>query len=441
MNRIIVVALLFVTVFGLGCGEKEPPPEKSSPTAEKTDEKKSSVEKKPVPKKPVKLPLDQRLYGGFKHKDWPSRISNLAPDSSTAIEAVPGMLALVADEEVPANTRQQAAFKLGHIGAPAVKAVPIFVSLLQKHASSEKPDDNLICMWSIRSLSFLGPVAKAATPELAKIVTDSTKPIPMRGGCMEALGKIGAADAKAVSTISKMLTFRFDRNIGRTNENLLRGYAIDSVALVGPSAAPFAMRSLIKLSRHRNDDIRRKSAYALGSMKQQGRDAVAPLADLLIDDDSPAVRDAAADGLASLGELALPFLVKKLTAEEPADRARAASSLGKMKLLNKSATDALTKMALDPLDNALDDDDGWVRINAIESLWIITGKPDAVVFALVEELKNPNRRIRFKAYQLFQKIGAEAKSAIGPLKKLLTHEQGFVRSAAAKALRTIETAR
>lgn len=279
---------------------------------------------------------------------------------------------------------------------------------------------------------MLGPVAKSATPELTRLLEDSGRPIAIRGPCLEALARIGDSDPRAVHALMKMLSYRFNSRMPYSDKIILRGAAINGIALVGPSASA-AIPSLILLSRNASDTIRRKSAVALGTMGRQGSDGVVPLFDLLTQDDSPAVRDAAADALAKTGDLGVRLLKKLLEHDDVEVQRRAARSLGK--------AGASAKTAIDELDFALDDPDGWVRIYAAESLWAIEQKTDRVVPAYVEELKNPDRQIRIKAYRLLRQLGPKAKSGTIALNKLLSDERGYVRSVAARALRDLEAAR
>lgn len=428
MNRFSLFALCGLLIVS-GCGGENSQPEKSEQPVKKTIAEKTLSVEVPQKKKPAKPPLDQRLYGGVKLAEWPARIKNLDPRGAQAQQAVPGLVAIIADEDVPNQLRHYAAITIGQMKAVGQPAVPVFIQLLKKHGTSNTEASRLISAWSIRSLALLGPVAKEATPHLNKLLFDSSRTILIRAACLEALAQIGSANPQAVHSLIRMLSHRFSSKVTRTDANLLRGYTLDGIALVG-SPASAGIRSVIRLSQNSNEDIRRKAATALGSMGLAGQDALAPLAEMVAFDDSPAVRDAAAAALAKLGEIALPVMRKLLTDDEATVRARMAKSLGSM---GKTA-----KAALDDLDYALDDDDGWVRLNAAEAIWLITGKTGSVVPALIEELKNPKRRIRFKTYQLFQKLGPKARSAIEPLKKLLTDERAYVRAAAAKVLRTLE---
>lgn len=428
-------AVTLLLLMGTGCGKSAPAPEDESATKTVPGEKPAPAPKqKTVPRKaePVQLPLDQRRYGEWTHLEWAERIKDLDPKGPQAAPAVAGLIALMLDHDVPNPTRTRAAILLGRMGKTAAAAVPAFRTLLAKYGRSNHPFDVEVTHWTIRGLATLGRESKAASPDLAKLVLDSKRPFVIRAACLEALAQIGDADARAVHALIKMLTHRFNRNVSKNDAKMLRGFAIDAVAFVGPPAAA-AIPSLILLTRNEDETVRRKAASALGAMRGQARDAIAPLGDLLTQDDSPAVREAAANALAAIGDLGVPILKGLLEDNDVEVKRHAARCLGKIGVA--------AKPAVGELDFALDDPDGWVRLYAAESLWRITQKADRAVPAYVEELKNPNRQIRIKAYRLLRELGPKAQSGSIALKKLLTDERPYVRAVARRALRNLESAR
>lgn len=429
MNRFIA-ALTLSLVCLTGCGKSEPPSGQSASADPPPPKTASPPNKTPTKKASVKPPLEERIYGGLKHHAWPARIKDLDPTSSDAIAAVDGLIALVADHDVPIITRSLAAIALGRIGKPAALSVPVFVRLIEESGESTHEHDIRVATWAVHTLGMLGPVAKPATAVLSQLIVNNDRPVELRSEGIETLGRIGVADAQAVGALIKMLTFHFDSSLPRADKDLLRCAAIDSIAGVGPLASA-AIPNLIRLTRRSSEQVRRKAATALGAMGTTAQDAIRPLAELLMDYDSPAVQDAAADALAKTGELGMPILLKLVEDEDVSVKRRAVSRLGLM--------GDVAKPALDKLDFALDDPDGWVRIHAAESIWKLTNDPDRVVAAYVEELKNPDRQIRIKAYRLLRALGPKAKSAAIPLKRMLTDGRGYVRSVAARALRDIES--
>jgi HEAT repeat protein len=426
-----VLPFVFASLVLAGCtGE----PGDSSPKSPQVPAKKPSVEpgaqKKPAtPKKP---PLEKRQYGGRRLADWVEDLNTIDPKGPAGAAAVDGLIALVRDVDVPLPTRIRAAVTMGRVGRRAEKSVPVFVEFLKQRAEPRDPNRHAELMFSLKALTMLGPTAKSATPELIRLVRNSDWTVYVRAAAMEALARIGPADPKAVAAIISMLTYRGDEGVSIADRLFLRRFAADAIAIIGPDAY-IAIPRLRTCLRDNDPEVRRRAALALGAMKGKGRDGIGLLVDALLRDPSNDVKDAAADALALLGPLALPELRKLMKVDDAEAKARAALSLGK---IGPPAKDALPD-----LDFALDDDDGWVRINSAEAIWLISGNVDKAAAAMVEELRNPNRQIRIKAYRFFKKLGPKAKSAEIALQRLLENKRGEVRTAASKALQAVRAKR
>jgi HEAT repeat protein len=418
-------------LFGSGCARTNSDETSKSPP--KTPAKSPAVaQTNKQPAVPEKPPLELRQYGGRRLADWVKDLKDIDPRGPEGTAAVDGLVALVRDGDVPLPTRTRAAILLGRIGRRAEKAVPAFVEFLKRKKEPKDKKQHAELMFSLKALTMLGPIAKAAAPELVRLVKDADWSVYVRGAAMEALARIGPADPKAVATIVSMLTYAGDVGVSLRDRMFLRRFAADAVAIIGPDAY-VAIPSLRVCLRMNDAELRRRSALALGAMRGKGRDGIGTLVDALLRDESPAVKDAAADALAMLGTLALPELRKLMKLDDADAKARAASSLGKI--------GPAAKEALPELDYALDDDDGWVRINSAEAIWLISSNADKAAAAMVEELRSPNRQIRIKAYRFFKKLGPKAKSAEAGLQRLLEDKRGEVRTAAAKALQAVRAKR
>ena len=455
--RLPSLVLLLTTLLISGCARKtgdETQASSAAPPAKSPT--KATTKKQPVV--PEKPPLGQRQYGGKRLAEWVAEFNNIDPRGPEGTAAVDGLIALVRDADVPLHTRTQAAILLGRIGRRAERAVPVFVEFLRrrkepkggrrKAEGGRRKTDNRSTlnsqlstfnsrrhaelMFSLKALTKLGPVAKSATPELVRLVKDADWSVYVRGAAMEALARIGSADSKAVATIVSMLTYAGDEGVSLSDRLFLRRFAADAVAIIGPDAY-VAIPSLRVCLRYNDSELRRRSVLALGAMRGKGRDGIAPLVDALVRDDSPAVRDAAGDALAMLGPLALPELRKLMKLDDADAKARAALSLGKI--------GPPAKEALPELDYALDDDDGWVRINSAEAIWLISGNADMAASAMVEGLRSRDRQIRIKSYRFFKTLGPKAKSIEPALHRLLEDPRGEVRTAASKALQAVRAKR
>ena len=434
------IAILAVALLGpFGCATKTVE-ETADVSAGKSPKRQTDHKQKPkaVPKKP---PLEQRVYGGRQFAEWPEFFKNIDPKGPDGTAAVDGLIALMQDEDAPMSMRRRAAVTLGRIGRRAEKSVPLFIGYLRTMRDSKKPADRDVSRFSLKALTMLGRVAHTATDELIKMVQDLNQPVLQRAAAMEALARIGSANAKAVQTVVSMLTYRGGFGVSLRDRWFLQRFAADAVGIIGPDAYVIAIPKLrISMRRRDDDELRRRCALALGAMGNKGRDGISVLIYALTRDDSPGVRDAAVEALAMLGEkkgglasLVVPELQKLMNVDDEVAKSRAALSLGKI--------GPPANGAIDDLDYALDDEDGWVRINSAEAIWKITGDVSRAAPAMVEELKHPNRQIRIKAYRFFKTVGPKASSSIAGLTRLLQHKNGKVRLAAAKALQAVRRKR
>lgn len=364
-----------------------------------------------------------QLYAGRTLSEWRELIKSVDFQSQTAIEAVPGLLLLVRDRDLPWYTRRQAALTLGRIGEPAASAVPVLQSLLVNGDNSEPPST---AAWAAKSLALFGPIAAEATPELAIVLNDESRSHVDRLSCVEALARIGGARNEAVETLMNFI----QADIGHTHEaHELQAAAVDGLALVGPQASP-AVPILIRLTRDDSGPLRKKSAVALGAIGPPSGIAAAALAELVIFDELPEVREAATAALATIGEAGTLALRKLLTDEDPAVRRLAATTLGDVLRSSDDNNDALT--------TALQDEDPAVRLFAAESLWQTTKQSEAVLPVLLETLTSEDRQLRIGAYRLLTTLGSAAERAIPELRRLARDERNYVRQVAEKALEEID---
>lgn len=420
--RIFCVALLAQSA---GCGGKSESAVTEDP---KPTPKKSVKSSQPeVPKK--KVPLADRRYDGKSHEEWSAALKNIDPKSVQGRDAVKGLTALIADDDVPPLLRLRAAMVLGEVGRPAESSVPVLADVLKRLNVDESRPDETSLEIALKALMLLGPVAKEATPQLVAVLKNRYRSVPVRKAALEALARIGKADSKAVQAVVAALDMRRNSGMSRREWYGLKALAAQGIALIGPVAARPAIIPLRRGSKNTGDEgFRRNCVAALGAIQSQ--DAIIPLTDAMTRDYSPAIRDVAAEALAQLGPLAVPALRKLLKHDDKTVAANAARALG---MIGEKA-----ESAKDDLDFALDDDNGWLRIRAAEALWRITDDPNKAVFALVEELENRDRQIRMQAYRLFKEMGPKAKGGANAIKRLLEDKRSYVRIAAAKTLRAIQ---
>lgn len=367
-------------------------------------------------------PADEPEYDGLTLSEWRELMKSLDFQSPAAAKAVPGLLMLLQDRDLPWFTRKQAALTLGRIGQPAESAVPVLRSLL---ISDDPVEREAIAPWAAKALALFGPLAAEATPELELVLTDESRPQIDRLCCVEALGRIGGARAEAVAALINFI----QADIGHTHEaHELQCAAVDGLALVGPQAAP-AVPILIRLTSDDSESLRKNSAVALGAIGPPSSIAAEALAELVLFDELPEVREAAATSLASIGDQGVEALHQLLTDQDMTVRRLAAESLGKVIRPNQTTTDALLVALLDT--------DPVVRIAAAESYWKTARLADAVLPVILETLTSEDRQLRIRAYRLLIAIGQSAKPAIPELQSLTNDERPYVRQAAIKALREL----
>ena len=145
------------------------------------------------------------------------------------------------------------------------------------------------------------------------------------------------------------------------------------------------------------------------------------LIEKLNDKDDFIVEDAVG-ALELKGEEAVDPLISALSSRKKNIRLHAASILGAIN----------DEKAIKPLILTLSDNNKLVRREASTSL---SRMGDATVDPLIEELKNPDWRVRGAAAWALGNLGE--KRAIAPLEELLDDESGYVKSGAQSAIATL----
>jgi HEAT repeat protein len=280
-------------------------------------------------------------------------------------------------------------------------------------------------------------VSDEAVEALAEIGTPAVNPLmnglkrkkrQLRKKAAEALGKIG--DAAAVDLLIIAL-----------KDDDWRVAKASSVAL-GKIGDKRAVSPLIEALEDKDSNVREGSAEALG--KIGNKRSVDPLIAAL-EDDIKYVRGKAAESLGNIGDRsAAEYLNKALQDRDSDVRKKAAGALLKMGwkppdiesrviylISNEKWDDLITtgKLAVEPLIDALEDEDEATRRNAAATLGKI-GDPDAVT-PLIEKLNDDDSSVRTEASRALQKIGAPA---VYPLMAALKDNDEEVRRKAAETL-------
>lgn len=425
-------AAILCSAFAVGCGDDDDVAgSNKAATNASTDPAPAAGSKEPPP-----VPLEDRLYDGRLLSEWRPLIKNIAPESERSSEYVPGLIAIVRDEDVPWVTRRHAIMTLGRMGENAGDGIALLIELLDtpppsatlpdgEGAPDSTAEPERVAAWAARAIALIGPPARDATPKLIGMLMNPNRTVAERSLALNALASIGPAHPRVMPALVSSLKY------GGREAVAIRALAADALARQGPVAAT-ATPALIRATRDRNEGVRLKVVAALGAIGRPAAPAIPRLVEILALDSSEAVRDAAADAMGELGPDAVPELEYLLKDEDDAGvRYRAADALG--------AIGPPAEEAAEALDLALDDPDARVRMSSAEALWKITAEPTGVVSLLVDELTRPDRRVRVRAVKLLEDMGPKAKSAVAPLEKLLEHDRPYVRSAAKKALEKIRS--
>ena len=368
---------------------------------------------------------DSFAYAGVPLGEWKRRLVDFDSKSSSATQAVEPLMAILADRRVDDVTRRNAAIALGNIGEPARGAVPqLRQMIIAKDERGAKE-----AQWAGKALSLMGPAARDAAPALARVVRDDECPLALRQLALEALARIAGAHPDAVPAIVEVIGVNRGQSQG-IDSRQLRELAVEAVGVAGPDAA-VATPLLIRILRdpRESESIRRQSVISIGKMSDQASIAAGPLAEALVLDESEAVRDEAANALASIGPRGQHLIVRLLGHEDAGVRWRAASALGRAKRPSHEIIAAL--------EAALADDAEMVQLRAVESLVNLDVQASITIPAIVRLLNSEERMTRTDALDLLVLLGDDAQTALPQLKRMLRSDRADVRRIAQTAIRRI----
>jgi HEAT repeat protein len=271
----------------------------------------------------------------------------------------------------------------------------------------------------------------------------------------QALHDLGPDAAGAVDALIEIINRDDDRN---------RMPAVFALIGIGPKAAK-AVPVLIEATRHKTDfHTQYQACRALGAIGPQAKSAVPALIELF-NHGAPSVRSHAALALGGIGpEIggeAIERLITALGDRNQVVRQRAVLALGMLGPAAKSALPAIDKSLA---EGAID-----ARVDAVESIYKISGDKQRVMPMLVaeiagedapeqaadvlaafgdaaapaipklaEQLKSDNPLVRYNVAVGLGRLGSLARSAVPALKMLADDPQPEVREVAAEAIALIE---
>lgn len=357
-------------------------------------------------------------------------LAELDPSSEQAADAVPVLLAALRDSETDATLRERSAAMLGRIGEPARGAVAVLIEVLDRaqlakpsaSAHGKSPTSDESSYWAMKCLGLFGNVAGDAVPAVSRVLFSPKSSSKLRVLAADTLGQIRTAASIDVLTTELMTP----RRLSDYESIMLRQTVIDSLALAGPLATA-AIPGLARALEDDNADIRRKACDTLGALGPRAEGGMDSLFECLILDEDAAVKDAAANALARVGQPAVAMLVDLLERGGPDLQWRAARSLGQ--------TRPAAKLAIEPLKLAFDNSSPEVRIEAVDAAWKISRDASVVDSYLLKLLSERDRQIRRRAAGLLVGLGPLSRETAAALLELSLSGGTHGRRAAAYVIR------
>lgn len=373
---VVCSVLLLCCVCLTGCSEEV----RSSP---KTSDSLPDGTPERLPVLEGDAPDAPRRYEGLTLDEWRERIKLLGPGVAGAEEAVPGLRAIAEDRTVEPALRRQAVTKLGRLGKPGLKALPTLQKLLREPA-----DDHAIpAVWSAKAIGFLGPAASAAVPRMIEVLEDPATPIEAQLACLEALARMGGHHPQAIPAVVRTLNRSIEGESESSDRQLLMG-AVESIAIVGPGAS-FAVPRLLSLLNHPHELVRLKVVQALRAIGTPASPAAAPLAEMLVFDDSDGVRREAAFALAAIGPEGHTLLLNLTRDEEISVRTYSTEGIG--------AISPRTQEVETRLRETLRDDAASVELAAAVALQQAPSDRAEVLQVFARLIADRDRSIRLRA--------------------------------------------
>lgn len=324
------------------------------------------------------VPALIQALGSEKSAYWACVVlSDIGPDAQ---QAVPALVKVVQSDQL-LDVRREAVLALAAIGPAAADAVPALTHLLEDK-------DEILDGAAVFALGAVGPKAKAAEANLKKLAEDEKSPPFLKTVCLWALARINPEDKQ------------------------LQGEVVPR--LVEALKAP---------------DARIRAAAARGLIDlNPDPEILRPLMQKVMEEATPEALNDILDALASLGEKAVPRLIKALEAEPV--RAKAAAIIARIGPPAKEAVSALAA--------ALGDKSPETRNEVLFALAAIGPDAKEAVPAITQAMKDPDLKVCYAACYALGKIGPAAASAKAELAEHLAGKDHFLCMASAWALAQID---
>lgn len=365
---------------------------------------------------------DVRRYDGRTLDEWRELIQELDFKSPDRGAVVPGLRAIMNDNEAPWFTRRQAALTLGRIGEPAAPAIQDLIKLL---GAAIDPVETSPPLWSLKALALFGPLAADAAPDAIRFLRELRAPIILRLTATETLGRIGTKSSDGLETLIEGGAGKLE-TANAADQLELRIACIEALQLAGP---PSAVPMLIAACSDPSARVRHAAAATLGFLGARGESAAEVLGSLVVFDETPVVRETAARSLAKLGDRGIAILQRLLQND---DRDVLVYALdGAARTVNRRRELAPTLRLL------FESKDAVVAARAMNAWWQVTREAAPILDRLVERIGSDDREVRKIAADTLRQLGAAARPARLHLEQIAEKGSADARAAARRVLHAI----
>ncbi len=192
---------------------------------------------------------------------------------------------IAATRDPDSHVRAVAAVAIPAVETPVTKALPALIPMLtSEHAGRVA-----------RAISVYRGQAKAALPDLIKLLQDETKDTETRWNAARALGKLGPEGIDALPVLIEYCTHA---------EETIREHAVEAIGDIGPTATA-GIPALIDCLDDPATRVRRDAVRSLGYFGPAVKDTV-PQIKLLLNDKEQLVRAAALNALKAIAPEEVP---------------------------------------------------------------------------------------------------------------------------------------
>lgn len=300
--------------------------------------------------------------------------------------------------------------------------------------------------WACLALGEIGPAAKSAAPDLAKLLKEADPEVRLQASV--ALGQIGPAAAPQAASLLPLLA------------DEQPGVQIGAIFALGKIGSKEAVPALEKNLKSDNAFLKMISAWALAKISPDDSAKVTQAIDLILvalKDKDPHTRRGAAQALYELKappEKVGPALMESLADADPSVVAhvidsfvalgpkaapRAADALKRkevrglaVQVLRRLGPDAAS--AVPALIDALKEEDTAFRREVLFALAAIGPAAKDAVPVLIKAVSDPNEELRPAACYALGKIGPAASLAVPELRKNLRGEDRLLKFASVWAM-------